>query len=287
MSTKKPSLPIMISYGRSGSTLLNRCLGALPNTYVLAEVNPVASSDNRDHPDINVVAYQAKEWFDIDIEADGFVESVLELKQKAEAKGKRLVVRDWSFVNFVPLRLNGQSPANELLTITSLAPHTQVAPFAFVRNLVDMWISSGMPEIEQYSKCYAAYAEAIVEMGMPVFTYEEFCQDPQTVMKGICAAADLEYDAEFQRSFVQNKQAVGDFFSMTSSSGIQTKKRGRISRRKIEMLMGCDRFVKANAMFGYSSDYFDTPVESRWKSLQTRSRKILARPAKALRLLLK
>jgi hypothetical protein len=270
----------MVCAARSGGTLLNRCIGSLPNAVVLSEVNPILSSDNKDFPGVNIVARQAGQWFGIELDSEGFEDSVLECHTQAIKRGMRLVVRDWPFINFFPVRLNSKQPVNELATLKALSNCTAIRPFAFVRNLIDVWISSGMPDVDEFARCSMNYASAVLESGMPMFYYEEFCDDPAKVMRGICEVTGLEYDPRFQQSFISNEQAVGDFTSVASKRGIKRKHRARIGKERIAELQDCSLFRRANELFGYSSDYYDEPVESFWDAITRNIAKKMAFPAK-------
>lgn len=92
---------MLFSFARSGGTLVNQLLGVHPRCLVLSEANPAAS--------YKPVVEQAVEWLGLvePREADDFARlpyhrQIGELEARARAKGKRLIVRDWVTVNFLP-----------------------------------------------------------------------------------------------------------------------------------------------------------------------------------------
>ena len=139
------SVVVMICFARSGGTVLNQCLGCLPNIVILSEVNPVGGGGGRGPVWFQTVQAQAEHWYGIKLEANDFAESILELEKVCEDTGRHLVVRDWSFVNIAPEPYKDTSPVNRLLTLEALEGKCEVVPFAFVRDSIDVWISRGIP----------------------------------------------------------------------------------------------------------------------------------------------
>ena len=95
------SVAVFISFARSGGTLVNKLLGVHPDCLVLSEVNPAAS--------YKPVARQAFEWLGLVTEQEteafgrlGYSAQLAELSRRAAQGHKRLVVRDWVTVNFLP-----------------------------------------------------------------------------------------------------------------------------------------------------------------------------------------
>ena len=95
------AIPVLYSFARSGGTLVNQLLGVHPQCLVLSEVNPAAS--------YKPVVEQATEWLGLveRAEAGTFAElpydrQIAELSARAAKAGKRLVVRDWVTVNYLP-----------------------------------------------------------------------------------------------------------------------------------------------------------------------------------------
>jgi hypothetical protein len=94
------ALAVYYSFARSGGTLINRCLGAIPANLVLSEVNP--------HGAVVPVDAQAIEWIGLlrpdESEAfgrTGYGAQVRTLAEAAAARSQHLVVRDWTILNFM------------------------------------------------------------------------------------------------------------------------------------------------------------------------------------------
>ena len=89
-----PAAALLINYSRSGGTTISRVLGSIKNTILISEV----------HPNLDLmgsVAEQAKKWYNIDITIEAYQNMIFELYTKSISLNKRLIVRDFSFIEFI------------------------------------------------------------------------------------------------------------------------------------------------------------------------------------------
>ena len=120
----------MMCYARSGGTLLNRCLSCLPKTLVFSEINPDALCPTK----YNTIKLQAKYWYGINTKDRGFESEVGSVYEYCATTDKTLVVRDWSFGSFVPLKYNNFSPSCDLSLLSFARKNFEARPFAFVQT---------------------------------------------------------------------------------------------------------------------------------------------------------
>lgn len=276
---------VMICFGRSGGTVLNQCLGSLPKVIMLSEVNPLGGGSGKKSISLRTVKEQAKYWYDIDISADGFAEGILELQKISANTGNRLVVRDWSFVNFVPNPSNEFDPPRKFLTLEALQGKFEVIPFAFVRDAIDVWISYGSTKLiyhkamKEFFDCYLDYIREILGRGIRIFKYEDFCRNPAEVIQRICEHTGLDYSDSFW-NYESFEKVNGDVQIRGGSRGIRQKKikplpRKVIRKGMISRLNRCHKMIESNRLLGYPTSYYDVPRESRLTSLLSVCRKIL------------
>ncbi len=262
------SVVIMICFARSGGTVLNQCLGSLPNVVILSEVNPLGGGGGRGPVWFQTVKDQAKEWYQIDLESDDFIEGILELEQICEDSGRHLVVRDWTFINFVPYENNGWNPPNRLLTLEELEKRCEVIPFAFVRDSIDVWISRGKPPAEDFFRHYLCYVEAILEKKITLFKYENFCRKPSTIIRNICEYSHLEYSASY-KNYASFHKVNGDVQIPGGSRGAKQRRIKLLSRQQVpedkinEVNQNAD-MARANSLLGYPVSYYDALRENVW-----------------------
>lgn len=268
---------LMLCYARSGGTLLNRCLGSLHSTVVLSEVNPLGSgggaSIKADTP-----YDQALRWYGIHLKSREFSGSILELLTICKQRGLSLIVRDWSIVNFVPMQQNNYKAPYKFLAVESLEGSGNMAAFAFVRDAIDVFLSQGA-EIHSFSTNYLRYVKAIVDLKVPVFKYEDFCQSPETILKSICALGGINFSESFW-NFPSFSNVNGDVQVKGKSRGGRHDKivvlpRKRISAQKGKLINNCEELKEANELLGYPAKYEDVPIESLSSLLQRKYRSLV------------
>jgi hypothetical protein len=267
----------MICYARSGGTLLNQCLGSLPDTVVLSEVNPLNGGTGA--PIKADTPYeQALRWYGIPLTSRDFSGSILELIEICKQKGLSLIVRDWSSVNFMPMSRNNYQAPYEFLTLELLKSKCNMAVFAFVRNAIDVFLSQG-EKINNFSINYLRYAKAVVNLKVPVFKYEDFCRSPETILKSICALGGIDFSESFW-NFPSFFNVNGDIQTKGKSRGGQHNKilvlpRKRVSAPKAYIINNCEEIKEANKLLGYPVKYEDTPIETGSSLLQRKYRSLI------------
>jgi len=260
------AIVVMTSYGRSGSMLLNRCLGCLSNVVVLSELNPQgAGAGLPGAPPRRTVQEQAEHWYGVRLQRKDFVGGVLELHDWCARSGQHLVLRDWTYVSFAPHPYNANRPLNRLAAIESLSDHVEVRPFALIRDAIDVWISFKTRSVSDFVMPYLRYAHAVVAHGMPILGYEGFCEKPEIELRRICEYAGLPFSQAY-RDYQSFTTVNGDVQSANTSRGWQAGEIVRLPRKpvspaQLEELRNCPEMAQANRLFGYPVDFDDIPVE--------------------------
>lgn len=251
---------VMLCYARSGGTLLNKCLGALPDTVVLSEVNPVGGGAGEQGVEsYTTVREQAIHWYGIDVETDDFADGVVRLDVKCRENGKHLIIRDWSYVNFSDNELNRGNPSGRFLTLEKLNGKLEIRTFAFVRDSIDVWISRGCPDVNKFFCEYLEYVEQLDKLGIRIFKYEDFCAAPMKVLKGICDYTGLEY-SDVSESYMYFRHANGDTQGPSRGNvlaGIKKLPRRVIPLRKVFAVNRSRMMRRANSLLGYRTRYYD------------------------------
>jgi len=255
---------LMLCYARSGGTLLNRCLGSLPNTVVLSEVNPLGGGSGA-AIEAATPYEQALLWYGIDLKSRNFTDSILELADKCKEKSLSLIVRDWTTANFMPIAQNNYQPPYKLLALEALQGKCNVSTFALVRNAIDVFLSQG-EAINNFAINYLRYVKVILDLGMPIFKYEDFCKSPQTILEKICTLAGIKSPESF-RTFSSFINVNGDIQDKENSRGGRHKEivilpRKRVLPIKKAKINNCEEIIKANELLGYPTKYEDTLIES-------------------------
>lgn len=272
------SIVLMVCFARSGGTLLNRCIGMLPDVVVISEINPLGSGSGREGDSYQTVHEQAKHWFGVEIPAVGFTQELRALSAWCDANGRRLVHRDWPYINFTPHSFNGYAPPNRLLTLDELSAIGEVIPFAFVRDAIDIWLST-KPPMEPFFQEYRTYVDSLLETGMPVFKYEDFTADPGRVMRELCEATGLTFRESF-RDYMSFTHVNGDVQIQSGSRGmnagvIKPLPRKYIPPQLVRMIEKNPDMISANGSLGYPVKYHARPSQSffQWFIYQWKKRR--------------
>jgi len=191
------ALPTIISFGRSGGTLVNQLLGTHPDCLVLSEVNPAAS--------FKPVSEQAVEWLGLLAadEVNGFDllpygQQIRTLVERARARSKRLVVRDWTSVNFVAGSTPYAHPSRRLEQVVYLQRAAlDPLPLAIVRRSEAVFVSwrrsfAQFAELsaDAFIDAYLDYAALVREY--PIVRLEQIQADPNGEARRILERFDLD-----------------------------------------------------------------------------------------------
>lgn len=207
---------VLVGFARCGITLVNRYLASDAQLICLSEINsryvcPTAPNTVRD---------QLREWYNISIDQDSMLNETESALQYCKAFDKTLLIRDWSFGSFVPLKYNNFQPTYTLNTIDDLETclDIKVNVFAVVRNPIDVWLSMNNSiktfhdkELEHYSN----FIEDVLKRNIPIFKYEDFCIDMNKTLEEMYKIIDTEMPS----SLCLSSKVVGDINYPTTSRG--------------------------------------------------------------------
>ncbi len=215
---------IVHTLGGCGGTLLSRCLGVLPGVALLSEINP-ASVKLFPHFD---PLYQDRNWLHLldPVDAERFSKLDLSTTENfrdlmrvfhrcATAAGRHLLLRDYSYVDFIGIPYIPHAP-QRLTLYDALPPAVPTAAIAFVRHPFDQWLSLCKHEhvraILTASRFCTAYAAFLQNLGnTPIYKYEDFTHAPEAELRSICRDLDLPFDPSFLERFHDFNAVTGDF----------------------------------------------------------------------------
>jgi hypothetical protein len=264
----------MTCFARSGGTILNQCLGLLPRALIMSEVNPLGGGKGTGPKSYRTIKSQAKNWYGIELSSaeDDFAKSALELETICRSSNKQLIIRDWTYVNFMPSKENNSNPPQRLLTLEALQDKCNLIPFAFIRDAIDIYISflkhieMSDFDLEKFFSHYLIYAKTLVDSKIPFFRYEDFTLDPENIMKNICESTGLQYSSSF-KDFYRFNKVNGDVQFGKRSRGLRKKDirplaRKAISKNQIKALNQCYNMMEANRLLGYPTRYDERKIEN-------------------------
>ncbi len=266
------TIRVFHSLGKTGGTVVSRCLGCMEKVALLSEIHPQGPAMFAplfaDQPELSRKwdpLVQAREWFDwFDDEGAGsagemgFSEAIGRIEAQAAAHGKELVIRDWSHPDFIgaPFR---DRPTGESETVKALAGGFRILRAAIVRHPVDHWLSKRklpwMRErltLERFMEGYLAFAKLC--RGIPTIRFEDFTKVPQASVWFLCEALELSYDADFIGKWWEFDKLTGDLNSERGGSVIGPRPRRAHEEELIDAFREIDGYRESLALLGYEDE---------------------------------
>jgi hypothetical protein len=210
------SVPVLYSFARSGGTLVNQLLGVHPGCLVLSEVNPAGSC--------KPVAEQAVEWLGLLERAEEakfsrlpYGRQIVELDRRARERGKRLFVRDWVTVNFLPgasadavasglleqpMYLARAGLDSEPLVVTRRAG-------AVYRSIARTFYHLAGLGVDSFAPAYLRYAQAVSDF--PSIAMESLRAQPEATVAAVLERFALDGSpVELLASFARFRNCTGN-----------------------------------------------------------------------------
>ena len=255
---------IFHTLGGCGGTVLSRCIGVLPGVALLSEINPAAV---RLFPSFDPL-YQDQNWLHLlgpadaerfsqvdlrDVEA--FRELVDVFHVRASEAGRHLVLRDYSFVDFVGVPYTA-NPPRRLTLYAALPAGVPTRAVALIRYPVDQWSSLRKHELVRAvltpSAFCEAYAAFLDELGsIPVYRYEDFVEHPAMQLRAICGDLALPFDPSFTERFHTFDYVTGDFTRHHEKS-ISPPRRRNLSPKELNEFRSSASFSRILRTTGYA-----------------------------------
>lgn len=187
----------------SGGTLVSRILGALPNTVVLSEIDPLSTMKDSHGLRMTfaptdlvfLLRHSLRPADDTTIVA-AFLAGLEAAKSGIEGRGQHLILRDHAHSQFC---LPGINPANRPTLREMLATRFRLRSVLTVRHPLDSflslrtnrWIQFDPASLEEYATRYIAFLSRYD--GVPIVLFEDFLADPYLVTQSLCEILDLRY----------------------------------------------------------------------------------------------
>lgn len=261
----KPTILVVLNYARSGGTVLSQALQSSHDTVLFSEISHLVgvTPDHKAAPPVDAIKMQALKWYGLDLSSTTFVDVLLEASLSCQQEGKTLILRDWTYQSFRSTQYNAQNPPRRFKILDILEEYFTVKKFAFVRNAIDVYLSSG-GSIGGFSNDYLVYVSRLVDIKIPVFHYEDFVRNPYQVLARIQDATAVSWT--INPISLSQEKVTGDVQLGSLSRGFRVGNlavlpRKRVSKKSIRAINSCSELVAANRMLGYSGSYWDESVE--------------------------
>ena len=163
------TIRIIHNLPRSGGTIISRCFASLPNTIVLSEIHPIGNNFVNLEP-----IQQAHSWYNLINEEEkdyylksnkSFIEKIDFLLKKANSKNKKLIIRDWCYLDYLGKPHIDPSYKNSLYD--TLSKKYEILNISILRHPVNTWMSFKALNITKGLYTVNEFLEG--------YSYEGFC----------------------------------------------------------------------------------------------------------------
>ena len=222
---------------RSGGTIMSKCLGAQKDVVLLSEIHPngveILKRMNKEC-DLGDPIFQAQEWNDLFEKEEyekiknfnyDFEEKIQLIVEKVEKKNKKLIIRDWSFVDYFGIPFIQPTYKNSI--IESLNKKFDILNFYILRHPLELYIScfkslSFFKDNYKFDFFIKGYENFFSDtLKDKIFTYEDFNNNPQDNLKKMCKILKINFDDDFIENLKKIK-LTGDVKAVASTN-IETK----------------------------------------------------------------
>ncbi len=208
----KPSIRLVQHLSCTGGTIICKCLAGMPNVSLLSEVHPLSQLHVSDRPkfaptDLTYLALLSKLPFIDELSKKIFKADVDVIAKHTAQTGKYLIIREHSHSDY----LVGGSPGDAGIIKTLLQEDHQLLCILTVRHPVDSylslistnWLHFEPATFDEYCRRYLIFIEHNKEV--PLYRYEDFVDDPASVLLHMCKSLALPFNEDFQDIFDMNR----------------------------------------------------------------------------------
>lgn len=214
-ASPKPVIRIVRNLARSGGTLIGKCLGCMDSVTLLSEIHPGDLATTSPMT-------QAQRWFGLinpkdisrwKVRPPNMLQFVTLCETRAKAQGDRLVLRDWSHLDYIGVpytRPNfGFALGNELKAVYDIRSSTTVRhPVDQYLSLMQLPVVARVLDFDAYLLGCVRFAEYASEHGF--YRYEDFTRDPDSVLRSICEDLDVPFDPGYREKWHGYTTITGD-----------------------------------------------------------------------------
>ena len=232
------TIRIIHNLPRTGGTIISKSVSAHKNIILLSEIHPEGIEIRKQmgvQPDWGDPLYQFQNWYNpfkaeeyeqIKSSNLDFLSKIKLIYNKVKNENKKLILRDWSFVDFFGEPYIKPSEKNSLYEI--LSNNFEIKNIYLLRDPIEMFISCNTKlsffsknyTFDTFLKGYNAYLENIKENKF--IKFESFIQNTSENLRKISRILDFKYDENYYKN-LENTRITGDV-GATKSTAINIKK---------------------------------------------------------------
>ena len=250
---------LWLNLARSGGTLLSRCLGCMEGVMLLSEVHPLG---------VRVIdpAAQAAAWHSLLRPGElgrwtngrgRYDDLIALLVERAEARGKALLLRDWSHLDFLGVPITEPGFASRSMQLLGMKHDLRC--FTTVRHPADQWASQqrldmlrGRVDIGVYLRGCRAFAELAAEVGFVRF--EDFAREPDAGLARLCEGLGVPFDPTWCERYRTYARVTGDEATKAAAIGeIRPARRHALEPDIAAVFAASEDYAETCRLLGYDA----------------------------------
>ena len=252
---KKPIIRIIHHMARTGGTVISKCLASMDEVILLSEIHPLGIKK------FNPVS-QAHEWYDLFSEQEmqdilaaalEFSDMVRIINDRVDKHGKKLVLRDWSHLDFTAVPFLPKA-SYRLQLYDSLVPEFDIFCIATTRHPIDQWLSldnlaimNGKINLQQYLYGFLKFAEKAKQIGF--IRYEDFIRQPDETLRRVTGSLQISFDAGYKDKWMHYTNVTGD--TANKQQEIKPQKKPQLKRNVLKKFEKSKDYWAALDILGY------------------------------------
>tara|TARA_B100000886_G_scaffold331619_1_gene283341 strand:- start:740 stop:1540 length:801 start_codon:yes stop_codon:yes gene_type:complete len=198
---------------RSGGTIISKCLSAQRDIVLLSEIHPegVEIWKKMKKPSkIGDPIYQSQKWYNLFSKKEyekitntnlNFLEKIDLIYEKTNEFNKKLILRDWSFIDFFGFPY--AEPTFKNCIFESLIKKFDISNFYILRHPLEQYISCfnsfsffrKLYNFDFFIRSYEKYLSFAVKN--KIFKYEDFSLNTENILKEMCKILDINFDKDY------------------------------------------------------------------------------------------
>ena len=261
IATKREKPPLMRSihhFTCSGGTIISKCIAAMPNVCLLSEVDPLSAmgfDSARPHfAPTDVIRHLrfSPRCIEDEVVVNCYLAQIKSLAIDLNKRGMSLVLRDHSHSNYCVER----AADSRVSHIEILRRHFDSCAIITVRDPVESygsllgnrWETYAPRGFDEYCRRYLDFLDE--HRTLPVYKYEDFTADPESILMQMCSNLALDYNDVWQSTV--------SIFSLTGDSGrasdeVSHRTRKPVSDDLARQIEVSRNWEKLSDRLGYSS----------------------------------
>ena len=218
---------------RSGGTIISKCIGAQEDVVLLSEIHPngveILKKMNKEY-DLGDPIFQAQEWNSL-FEKDeyekiknlnyNFQDKIHIILEKVEKRNKKLIIRDWCFVDYFGIPYTEPTYKNSILE--TLNEEFNISNLYILRHPLELYIScfksfSFFKDNYKFDFFIKGYEKFFLHaLKGKIFKYEDFNDNPQDNLKNMCKILKINFNENFREN-LKNVKLSGDIKAVASTN---------------------------------------------------------------------